>query len=186
MSLVVAKIGSSSVATKEGSVNRGAVAKLCLEIANLRADGHRAVIVTSGAIAIGMPPLNLGPSRPNRLELLRAAAAVGQMKLFRAFEESLAEHGLLAGQVLLAPTDLMERHRYLGSRETLSALLDLGVVPVVNENDAIADDEIKFGDNDRLSALVANLVEADQLVLLTDTPGVYTADPRQDAHATLI
>jgi glutamate 5-kinase len=111
---------------------------------------------------------------------------VGQIKLFRAFEEGLSHYGLLAGQVLLAPTDLMERHRYLASRETLSALLDLGVVPVVNENDAIADDEIKFGDNDRLSALVANLVDADQLVLLTDTAGLFTADPRTDVHATLI
>jgi glutamate 5-kinase len=186
MSLVVAKIGSSSVTTLTGAINSSAIAKLCGEVAGLRKDGHRAVIVTSGAIAAGMPPLGLGPVRPARRELLRAAAAVGQIGLFRAFEEGLSHYGLLAGQVLLAPTDLMERHRYLGSRETLIALLDLGVVPIVNENDAIADDEIKFGDNDRLSALVANLVDADQLVLLTDTPGLFTADPRRDAHATLI
>ncbi len=183
---VVAKIGSSSVTKPDGSINQEAVQKLCSDIATLRGQGHRAVIVTSGAIAAGMPPLGLGPARPARRELLRAAAAVGQIGLFRAFEEALSGHGLLAGQVLLAPTDLMERHRYLGSRETLTALLELGVVPVVNENDAIADDEIKFGDNDRLSALVANLVEADTLVLLTDTPGVFTADPRQHDDATLI
>jgi glutamate 5-kinase len=186
MSLVVAKIGSSSVTTSIGMINTSAVAKLCREVAGLRDNGHRAVIVTSGAIAAGMPPLGLGPTRPARRELLRAAAAVGQIGLFRAFQEGLSHYDLLAGQVLLAPTDLMERHRYLGSRETLAALLDLGVVPIVNENDAIADDEIKFGDNDRLSALVANLVDADQLVLLTDTPGLFTADPRTDVHATLI
>lgn len=183
---VVAKIGSSSVTQPDGSIHHAAVQKLCADVAVLRSQGHRVVIVTSGAIAAGMPPLGLGPARPARRELLRAAAAVGQIGLFRAFEEALTAHGLLAGQVLLAPTDLMERHRYLGSRETLTALLELGVVPVVNENDAIADDEIKFGDNDRLSALVANLVEADTLVLLTDTPGVFTADPRHHADATLI
>ncbi len=183
---VVAKIGSSSVTRADGSINEAVVQKLCGEVASLRSAGHRAVIVTSGAIAAGMPPLGLGPARPARRELLRAAAAVGQIGLFRAFEEALSAHNLLAGQVLLAPTDLMERHRYLGSRETLTALLELGVVPIVNENDAIADDEIKFGDNDRLSALVANLVDADTLVLLTDTPGVFTADPRQHADATLI
>ena len=186
MSLVVAKIGSSSVTRADGSIHTDAVSKLCGEVATLRAAGHRAVIVTSGAIAVGMPLLGMGPQRPNRRELLRAAAAVGQIGIFRAFEEALASHGLLGGQVLLAPTDLMDRRRYLGSRETLSALLDLGVVPIVNENDAIADDEIRFGDNDRLSALIANLVEADQLVLLTDTPGVYTADPRNYSDATLI
>ncbi len=186
MSLLVAKIGSSSVTNADGTVNSVAIDKLCAEVAALRAGGDRVVIVTSGAIAAGMPPLGLGPARPNKRELLRAAAAVGQIRLFRSFEEALAGHGLLGGQVLLAPTDLMERHRYLGSRETLTALLDLGVVPIVNENDAIADDEIRFGDNDRLSALVANLVDADSLVLLTDTPGVFTADPRQDANATLI
>ena len=183
---VVAKIGSSSVTRADGSINELAIQKLCRDVASLRSEGHRAVIVTSGAIAAGMPKLGLGPVRPARRDLLRAAAAVGQIGLFRAFEEALRGHGLLAGQVLLAPTDLMERHRYLGSRETLTALLDLGVVPIVNENDAIADDEIKFGDNDRLSALVANLVDADTLVLLTDTPGVFTADPREHAHATLI
>lgn len=186
MSLVVAKIGSSSVTEADGSIDVPAVTKLCSEVAALRNAGHKAVVVTSGAIAVGLPLLGMGPARPNKREWLRAAAAVGQIGIFRAFEEALSAHGLLGGQVLLAPNDLMERRRYLGSRETLLALLDLGVVPIVNENDVIADDEIRFGDNDRLSALVANLVEAQRLVLLTDTNGVYTADPRVDAHATLI
>ena len=186
MSLLVAKIGSSSVIHPNGSLNDQAISKLCGEVAALRGQGHHVVIVTSGAIAAGLPVLGLGPKRPNRRELLRAAAAVGQIPLFRSFEQALGSHGLTGGQVLLAPTDLTERHRYLGSRETMTALLDLGVVPIVNENDAIADDEIKFGDNDRLSALIANLVDADTLVLLTDTAGVFTADPRHDTNATMI
>ncbi len=186
MSLVVAKIGSSSVTLPDGSLDYLAIGKLCGEVAELRRAGHRAVIVTSGAIAAGLPLLGMGSRRSHRREVLRAAAAVGQIGLVAAFVEALDGHHVRAGQVLLAPTDLMERRRYLGSRETLTALLELGVVPVVNENDAIADDEIRFGDNDRLAALVANLVEADRLVLLTDTAGVYTADPRTDAQATLI
>ncbi len=186
MSLVVAKIGSSSVTLPDGSIDHLAISKLCTEVADLRSAGHRAVIVTSGAIAVGLPLLGISSRRPVKREILRAAAAVGQIGLYRAFEEALGGYHIRGGQVLLAPTDLMDRRRYLGSRETLSALLDLGVVPIVNENDVIADDEIRFGDNDRLSALVANLVEADQLVLLTDTPGLYTADPRVNADATLI
>ncbi len=118
--------------------------------------------------------------------MLRAAAAVGQTSLMRAYETAFAAEGMLCGQVLLAPTDFMLRRRYLKSRGTLQALLDLGVVPIVNENDAIADDEIRFGDNDRLGALVAHLVEASTLVLLTDTAGLFTADPRIDESASLI
>ncbi len=183
--LVVVKVGSSSV-TSDGAIDDGAIAKLCSEVAGLRLDGHRVVIVTSGAIAAGLPALGLSPDDPQTDGVLRAASAVGQITLMRAFEAALAAEKLLAGQVLLAPTDFMFRRRYLKSRGTVSALLDLGVVPVINENDAIADDEIRFGDNDRLGALVAHLVEADMLILLTDTSGLFTADPRVDASASLI
>jgi glutamate 5-kinase len=183
--LVVVKIGSSSV-TSNGAVSSAALSKLCAETASLRSLGHRVVIVTSGAIAAGRPALGIDDGDQPSDDTLRAASAVGQISLMRAYQASLAEHGLLAGQVLLAPTDFMFRRRYLKSRGTLGALLDLGVVPVINENDAIADDEIRFGDNDRLSALVAHLIEADLLVMLTDTAGLFTADPRVDAEASLI
>ncbi len=189
--VVVVKVGSSSVTTPEGHVNEAAVAKLASEVAVTRSEGRDVVVVTSGAIAAGMPALrrSLGAdhSALDRSEgALRAASAIGQTSIMRAFEAAFAEHDLLAGQILLAPTDLMLRNRYLKSRGTLRALLDVGAVPVVNENDAIADDEIRFGDNDRLAALVAHLVEASHLVLLTDTDGLFTADPRVDETASLI
>ncbi len=183
---IVVKIGSSSI-TSDGSVSGAAVAKLCAEVAQVRSAGHQVVIVTSGAIAAGLPALGFAPGdRPRDEAVLRASSAVGQTSLMRSFEAALGEQGLLAGQILLAPTDFWLRRRYLKSRGTIAALLDLGVVPIVNENDAIADDEIRFGDNDRLAALVAHLIEADQLVLLTDTAGLFTADPRVDDSASLI
>lgn len=186
-SIVVVKIGSSSVVTSTGQINQKALAKLCGEVAEVRSGGRSVVIVTSGAIAAGLPALGVdGTERPRDEAVLRAASAVGQTSLMRAFETALGEHGMLGGQILLAPTDFMLRRRYLKSRGTLHALLELGVVPVVNENDAIADDEIRFGDNDRLAALVAHLVEAEHLVLLTDTAGLFTADPRTDRSASLI
>ncbi len=193
-SVIVVKIGSSSVTTDDGAVDQAVVAKLAREVAATRALGHDVVIVTSGAIAAGMPALlrslqNAGKSDVTieRVEGgLRAASAIGQTSIMNGFEAALAEHDLLAGQVLLAPTDLMFRHRYLKSRGTLRALLDFGAVPIINENDAIADDEIRFGDNDRLAALVAHLIEATHLVLLTDTDGLFTADPRVDESASLI
>ena len=183
--LVVVKIGSSSV-TRDGTIDTGALDKLCGEVAQLRNAGTKVVVVTSGAIASGLPALGLSSDVEHNEDVLRAASAVGQISLLREFEASLANHGLLAGQVLLAPTDFMFRRRYLKSRATIAALLELGVVPVINENDAIADDEIRFGDNDRLSALVAHLIEANLLLLLTDTPGLFTADPRTDESASLI
>ena len=156
-------------------------------MAKLRADGHQVVVVSSGAIAAGLPALGLGGrSRPRDPVTLQAVSAVGQSLLMQVYNDALGAHGLVAGQVLLAPLDFMERRQYLHARGTLLRLLELGVVPVVNENDAIADDEIRFGDNDRLAALVAHLVDADLLVLLTDMPGVLTADPRFDASASLI
>jgi glutamate 5-kinase len=145
------------------------------------------VVVTSAAISAGLAPLGFNASsRPKEADMLRAASAVGQIALMATYKGHLASNGLTAGQVLLAPTDMWYRNRYLKSRGTLNAMLRAGVVPVINENDAVADDEIRFGDNDRLAALVAHLIEADRLVLLTDTAGVFTADPRFDENASLI
>ncbi len=186
-STIVAKIGTSSITDDSGAIDRVTVAKFCREVAAIHASGVRPVIVTSGAIAAGLPELGLGgPKRPTDATTLQAVATVGQSALMGVYREELASHGLVAGQVLLVPQDFIVRSQYLHARQTLSRLLELGVVPVVNENDAIADDEIRWGDNDRIAALVANLVEADRLVLLTDTQGVLTADPRRDEAASLI
>ena len=185
--IVVTKIGTSSITTQDGHIDADAVAKFCTEAAALREQGHRVVLVTSGAIAAGLPALGYeGGNRPRDAVTLQAASAVGQTRLMRVYEHALADHGLVSGQVLLAPLDFTIRQQYLHARSTLGRLLDLGIVPVVNENDAIADDEIRFGDNDRLAALVAHLLAADLLVLLTDAPGLLTADPRLDASASLI
>ena len=163
------------------------MAKLCDEVAAVRATGRPVVVVTSGAIAAGLPSLELGGNRrPRDAVTLQAVSAVGQGSLIGTYREELGRHGLLAGQVLLAPLDFFVRAQYLHARGTLARLLELGVVPVVNENDAIADDEIRFGDNDRIAALVAHLVEAEALILLTDTPGLLTADPRRNPDASLI
>ncbi|MDP9419168.1 MAG: glutamate 5-kinase [Actinomycetota bacterium] len=185
MATVVAKIGSSSITGAHG-VDASAIAKFCAEVATLRGDGHRVVVVTSGAIAAGLPALRMTHAEAGDVVTLQAASAVGQSRLMRVYDDVLAHHGLVGGQVLLSPLDFMVRHQYLHARTTLQRLLALGVVPVVNENDVIADDEIRFGDNDRIAALVAHLVTADVLVLLTDRPGLFTADPRLDAAASLI
>jgi len=184
--IVVVKIGTSSLTDPLGQIDRAAVEKLCAEVAGLRGGGHQVVIVTSAAISAGLPALGLSGARPSDLATLQAVAAVGQSRLMRVYDDVLAAHGLVGGQVLLAPLDFGHRKQYLHARQTLTRLLALGVVPVVNENDAVADDEIRFGDNDRLAALVAHLVNADVLVLLTDTAGVLTADPRLDEDASLI
>ena len=185
--MVVAKIGTSSVTDAHGEIVVDAIEKLCAEVAAVRAADHRVIVVTSGAIGAGLPALGLGGDRrPKDPVTLQAVSAVGQSRLMQVYNQALAGHGLVAGQVLIAPLDFMDRRQYLQARGTLTRLLELGVVPVVNENDAIADDEIRFGDNDRLAALVAHLVDADTLVLLTDTPGLLTADPRLDAGASLI
>ena len=184
---IVAKIGTSSITDHDGTISDDAIVKFCTEVAELRATGVRVVVVTSGAIAAGLPELALGgANRPTDAATLQAVATVGQSALMGTYRQAFARHGLVAGQVLLVPYDFIVRSQYLHARSTLLKLLELGVVPVVNENDAIADDEIRFGDNDRLAALVANLVSADLLVLLTDTDGVLTADPRIDADASLI
>jgi len=184
--LVVVKIGTSSLTGETGAILPAAIEKLCAEVASARAGGDRVVVVTSGAIAAGLPILGMGGARPTDMGLLQAVAAVGQAHLVGFYNEALAAHGLVSGQALLTPGDFVSRQQYLHARQTLRILLELGVVPIVNENDAIADDEIRFGDNDRLAAIVAHLVGADLLVILTDTPGLLTADPRIDREATLI
>jgi glutamate 5-kinase len=183
--LVVVKVGTSSITDDAGTISRAAIAKLCGEVAAARAAGSRVIVVTSGAIASGLPALAF-ERRPTDLATLQAIAAVGQSRLMRTYDDVFAELGLVAGQVLLAPLDFVHRQQYLHARQTITRLLELGVVPVVNENDAIADDEIRFGDNDRLAALVAHLVGASVLVLLTDTPGMFDRDPRLHADASLI
>ncbi len=184
--IVVAKVGTSSITDEAGEIDETAIAKFCAEVVSLRRSGHRVVMVTSGAIAAGLPALGLAAARPRDAVTLQAASAVGQSRLMRVYDSALADGGLIGGQVLLAPLDFMVRQQYLHARSTLTRLLELGVVPVVNENDAIADDEIRFGDNDRMAALVAHLIGADLLVLLTDQPGLLTGDPRFDAEASLI
>ncbi len=182
---VVVKVGSSSITDDGGGIDHGAVDKLCGELADLRARGHSVVLVSSGAIAAGWATLGGGP-RPSDPGRLQALSAVGQHRLMRVYDDALAARSVHVGQVLLAPLDFGHRQQYLHARQTLSHLLEIGVVPVVNENDATSDDEIRFGDNDRLAALVAHLVSAELLVLLTDTAGLLTADPRLDAQASLI
>jgi glutamate 5-kinase len=184
-STVVVKVGTSSITSERGEIDDASLLKLGRELAEARTAGHEVVLVNSGAIAAGLPALGLD-HRPTDIGTLQAVAAVGQPRLMERFGAILAQHGLLAGQVLLTPHDFGVRTQYLHARETLRRLLDLGVVPVVNENDTVADDEIRYGDNDRLAALVSHLVGADVLVLLTDTAGLFTADPRLDAGASLI
>jgi glutamate 5-kinase len=181
---VVVKIGSSSVTAGQGEVDTQALDKFTSEVVNARRLGHEVIVVTSGAITAGVQVL--GIARPENPEMLQAVPAVGQIELMRVYRELFNRHGVVPGQVLLAPLDFAERQQYLHARTTLTNLLQLGVVPVVNENDAVADDEIRFGDNDRIAALVAHLMSADLLVLLTDMPGLLTADPRLQPDASLI
>ena len=183
---VVVKVGTSSVTTAEGSVDATILDAIARDVASLGATDRTVVVVTSGAITAGWTAVGAGRQRPSDAVTLQAVAAVGQPLLMDAWRNSFARHGLSVGQVLLAPHDFAHRGQYLHARATIAALVELGVVPIVNENDAVADEEIRYGDNDRLAALVANLVAADLLVLLTDTPGLLTADPRLDPEATLI
>ena len=184
MSRVVVKIGTSSITDDEGDVNRGTIAKLCREVAALRASGSDVVIVTSGAIAAGLPELGLGgANRPSDAVTLQAVATVGQVALMEVYRAELASHGLVSGQVLLTPHDFIVRAQYLHARQTLTCLLELGVVPVVNENDSVATEELRFGDNDRLAAAVGATVGADLVILLSDIDALYDADPRTAANA---
>jgi glutamate 5-kinase len=181
----VVKIGTSSITNALGELDEQAVAKLCAELVAARVAGHSVTLVCSGAIAAGMPALGL-TKRPADIGTLQAIAAVGQPRLMARLSAQLADADVVAGQVLLTPYDFLHRAQYVHARETFVRLLELGVVPVVNENDTVADDEIRFGDNDRIAALVANMIGADVLVLLTDTAGLFTADPRLDESASLI
>jgi glutamate 5-kinase len=183
--LAVVKVGTSSVARANGELDEAALTKLCADIAAARTKGYPIVLVLSGAVAAGMPALGL-TTRPTDTGTLQAIAAVGQPRLFARVAERFEAHGIVAGQVLLTPNDFVQRSQYLHARETLQRLLDLQVIPVVNENDTIADDEIRYGDNDRLAALVSHLLGADTLLLLTDTGGLFTADPGLDSEASLI
>ena len=184
MTLVV-KLGSSIVAADDGSLRTDVLDSVCEQVAALEQDGERVVMVTSGAIARGMRLMEL-PVRPRSMDELQAASAVGQGDLFRAYEGRLAQHGTRAAQVLLTAADIGARTNYLNARQTLRRLIEWGVVPVVNENDTTATDEITFGDNDFLAAQVAILLDARLLVLLTNTDGVFTADPAADPDAKLI
>ncbi len=183
--LAVVKVGTSSITRASGVLDDGALVKLAADLAQARRDGHRLVLVLSGAIAAGMPVLGVA-ARPADIGTLQAIAAVGQPRLQERVNGLFGVHGIVAGQVLLTPYDFVHRSQYLHARETLQRLLELGVLPVVNENDTVADDEIRYGDNDRLAALVSHLLGADVLVMLTDTSGVFTADPRRHADASLI
>jgi glutamate 5-kinase len=182
---LVVKVGSALVTNNGAGLALDFIADCARQIAVLHEAGREVLLVSSGAIAAGMQKLGWA-TRPNAMHDLQAAAAVGQMGLAQAYESTFAQHALKAAQILLTHEDLADRKRYLNARSTLQALLGYAVVPIINENDTVVTDEIKFGDNDTLGALVANLVEADALVILTDQKGLYTADPRQDASATLI
>ena len=182
---IVVKVGSSLVTDEGRGLDAEAIGLWCSQLAQLVQDGREVIMVSSGAIAEGMKRLGW-VSRPKAIHELQAAAAVGQMGLVQVYESKLRERGIGSAQVLLTHADLADRERYLNARSTLLTLIQLGVVPVINENDTVVNDEIKFGDNDTLGALVANLVEADLLIILTDQKGLFTADPRKDPLATLV
>jgi glutamate 5-kinase len=179
---LVVKIGSALLAAEDGEVRRPWLAALADDVARCRSRGQEVIVVSSGAIAVGRRHLNLA-GRRLRLEEKQAAAATGQIRLAHAYQEALAHHGITVAQILLTPEDTEERRRHLNARATFEQLLALGAVPVVNENDTIATAEIRFGDNDRLAARVAQMTSADMLVLLSDIDGLYTADPRKDPTA---
>lgn len=182
---VVIKVGSSLVTNDGKGLDMAALARWASEIADLKRRGKEVVLVSSGAIAEGCQRLGWA-KRPKAVHELQAAAAVGQMGLCQAYESAFREHGLKTAQVLLTHEDLSDRLRYLNARTTLSTLLALNVVPIINENDTVVTDEIRFGDNDTLGALVTNLIEADALVILTDQKGLYTADPRKKPDAEFV
>ena len=182
---LVVKVGSSLVTNDGRGLDHAAVARWAEQIALLRRAGKNVVLVSSGAIAEGVKRLGW-TARPSAVHELQAAAAVGQMGLVQAYETAFAKFGLRTAQILLTHDDLADRRRYLNARSTLRTLLTLAVIPIINENDTVTTDEIRFGDNDTLGALVANLIEADVLVLLTDQSGLYTADPRKNPAATLV
>src|SRR5213596_681601 len=185
MARAVVKLGSSIVADERGVLRAAVLERICGEVADFHDAGNEVVVVTSGAIACGIEVMDL-PVRPSAIEDLQAASAVGQGKLYRVYDELLRERGVTSAQVLLTFFDMSARTHYLNARQTLRRLIEWRVVPVINENDTTTTDEISFGDNDFLAAQVAILIAADRLVLLTDTDGLYTADPRTDPGAELV
>ena len=182
---LVIKVGSSLVTNDGRGLDVEAIARWASQIAALHRLGKRSMLVSSGAIAEGMQRLGWS-RRPHAMNQLQAAAAVGQMGLVQCYETCFREHGLPTAQVLLTHADMADRRRYLNARSTLRTLIDMGAIPVINENDTVVTDEIKFGDNDTLGALVTNLVEADALIILTDQAGLFDADPRRNPQAKLI
>src|SRR3954466_9840653 len=175
---VVVKVGSSSLTTLPGGLDEGKLSALVDVLGAVRASGREAVLVSSGAIAAGLAPLGIA-GRPRDLATAQAAASVGQLRLVQTYADAFARHGVTVGQVLLTADDLTRRSHYRNAERTLERLLTLGALPIVNENDTVATDEIRFGDNDRLAALVAHVVQADALLLLSDVDGVYDGDPRK-------
>ena len=182
---VVIKIGSRVLTDDDGGLDHGVIERICEDISLLRERGKQVVVVSSGAIAAGRSELGL-TEKPKTIPQKQAAAAIGQTRLMRAYEEALAPYGLKAAQLLLTSEDLGSRQRFLNARATIDTLLGYGIIPVINENDTVVVDEIKFGDNDNLSALVTNVAESDLLVILTDVEGLYNSDPGQNPDARLI
>ncbi|MDO9064189.1 MAG: glutamate 5-kinase, partial [Sulfuricella sp.] len=182
---LVVKVGSSLVTNSGAGLDHEAIATWAAQIAALKAMGREVVLVSSGAIAEGMQRLGW-KKRPSAVHELQAAAAVGQMGLVQVYETCFRKHGLHTAQILLTHDDLADRKRYLNARSTLRTLLELNTIPIINENDTVVTEEIRFGDNDTLGALVTNLIDADALVILTDQTGLYSADPRKDPTATLV
>lgn len=180
---LVVKIGSALLTTPAGELARDWLEALAADLARLRGEGRQLIVVSSGAVALGNAPLGLAPRR-SRLEEQQAAAAVGQIRLAHAWQSVMAAHGITVAQILLTPDDTEDRRRHLNARGTLETLLELGAMPVINENDTVATDELRYGDNDRLAARVAQMISADALLLLSDIDGLYTADPavRPDAE----
>lgn len=182
---IVVKVGSALVTNNGAGLDESFIFDIAKQIAIIHQGSRQVILVSSGAIAAGLKRLGW-PKRPIAIHALQAAAAVGQMGLAHSYETVFGQHGLKSAQILLTHDDLTDRRRYLNAKSTLTTLLELDVVPIINENDTVVTDEIRFGDNDTLGALVANLVEAELLIILTDQKGLYSADPRQHPDATLI
>jgi glutamate 5-kinase len=182
---IVIKIGSNILTHKSGGLDSERILSIAGDVFQLCNDGHEVVIVSSGAVAAGMKKLGL-KTKPKDIRLKQAAAAVGQSSLIWAYEKGFAEFGKKVAQILLTGDDFSDRLRYLNSRNTIITLLSFGIIPVINENDTVATDEIKFGDNDNLAALVSALIEADRLIILSDVDGLYSADPKRETGTKLI
>lgn len=185
MSIIVAKIGSSSITDDRGVIDKAMIVALCEQVVRLRQLGHQVVLVSSGAVSAGVSAMRFA-QRPSDMATLQAISAIGQARLMQTYDAALSEADLVPAQVLLTSHEFTNRRQYLHARQTLLRLLELGAVPIINENDAITNDELRYGDNDRIAALVAHLISADLLVLLTDIEGLYTADPRTDPSASLV